>query len=35
MVHEGRWQLVKTDDGQLLTIPPTFGFLAESARGPD
>lgn len=35
MVHEGRWQLVKTDDGQLLTIPPTFGFATHSARGPD
>jgi hypothetical protein len=35
MVHEGGWQLVKTDDGQLLTIPPTFGFLKRSARGPD
>jgi hypothetical protein len=35
MVHEGGWQLVKTDDGQLLTIPPTFGFLRYSARGPD
>jgi hypothetical protein len=35
MVHEGRWQLVKTDDGQLLTIPPTFGFATHSARDPD
>jgi hypothetical protein len=35
MVHEGRWQVVKTDDGQLLTIPPPFGFTTHSARGPD
>jgi len=33
-VHEGNWQLVKCDDGRLLTIPPQTGFLA-SARGPD
>jgi len=35
MVHEGGWQLVKTDDGALLTIPPTFGFRNHPARGPD
>jgi hypothetical protein len=33
MVHEGKWQLVKTDDGQLLAIPPTFDSLA-TARSP-
>jgi hypothetical protein len=33
MVHEGEWQLIRTDDGEILTIPPTtFGQLA---RGPD
>jgi hypothetical protein len=35
MVHEGAWQLVKTDKGGLLTVPPTFGFLKYGARGPD
>jgi hypothetical protein len=35
MVHEGGWQLVKTDDGGLLTVPPTFGFRKYLARGPD
>jgi len=35
MVHEGGWQLVKTDDGELLTVPPTFGFDRWLARGPD
>jgi uncharacterized protein DUF222/HNH endonuclease len=35
MVHEGGWQLVKTDDAQLLTIPPTFSFNQRFARGPD
>ena len=33
MVHEGRWQLVKTDDGQVLAIPPTFDVYA-AARSP-
>jgi len=33
MVHEGEWQIVRTDDGQILTIPPApFG---RSPRGPD
>jgi len=35
MVHEGGWQLVKTDGAQLLTIPPTFSFNQRFARGPD
>jgi hypothetical protein len=31
--HEGGWQLVRTDDGRLLTIPPPW--LAHlSARAP-
>jgi Domain of unknown function (DUF222) len=33
MVHEGGWQLVKTDDGQMLTIPPLPG-LNYLARAP-
>jgi hypothetical protein len=32
MVHEGEWQIVRTDDGEILTIPPPFGRLP---RGPD
>jgi hypothetical protein len=33
MVHEGSWQLVRGDDGRMLTVPPlvTFG----PPRGPD
>ncbi len=33
LVHEGGWQLVKAEDGNLMTIAPTvtFGY----ARGPD
>jgi hypothetical protein len=34
MVHEGNWQLVRSDDGRLLTIPPTVTF-GPPARGPD
>ena len=34
MVHEGGWQLVRSDVGQLLTIPPTVTF-GPSPRGPD
>lgn len=34
MVHEGGWQLVKTDEGRLMSIAPTITFGA-SARGPD
>src|SRR5579859_2284756 len=33
-VHEGGWQLVKCDDGSLLTIPPPLSFRPLS-RGPD
>jgi hypothetical protein len=33
MVHEGNWQIVRTADGRILTIPPApFGQLP---RGPD
>src|ERR1700716_2643978 len=34
MVHEGNWQIVRGDDGRMLTIPPTVTFGAP-ARGPD
>ena len=33
MVHEGNWQIVRGDDGRMLTIPPTVTF--GLARGPD
>jgi hypothetical protein len=33
MVHEGDWQIVRTDDGRILTIPPTMTF--GQPRGPD
>jgi len=34
MVHEGNWQIVRGDDGNVLTIPPTMTFGARP-RGPD
>ena len=34
MVHEGGWQIVRADDGRILTIPPTIAF-GPSSRGPD
>jgi len=34
MAHEGNWQIVRGNDGQILTIPPTVTF-GPPARGPD
>ena len=34
MVHEGKWQLVRGDAGEMLAIPPYVRFGAP-ARGPD
>jgi hypothetical protein len=34
MVHEGGWQIVRGDDGRMITIPPTVTFGPPS-RGPD
>src|SRR3977135_4142497 len=34
MVHEGNWQIVRGDDGHMLTIPPTV-TSGPPARGPD
>lgn len=34
MVHEGKWQLVRLDDGRLLTVPPTVTF-GPRTRAPD
>ena len=35
MVHEGQWQLVKTDERNLLAIPPRLDLFQRLARGPD
>jgi hypothetical protein len=34
MVHEGEWQIVRADDGRVLTIPPITPYQ-RLARGPD
>jgi hypothetical protein len=34
LVHEGNWQMVRTEDGGILTVPPTLTF-GPSPRGPD
>ncbi len=34
MVHEGGWQIVKSNDGRMLTIPPTATF-GPAPRAPD
>jgi len=33
MVHEGGWQLIKTENGEVVTIAPTVTFGLP--RGPD
>jgi hypothetical protein len=32
-VHEGNWQIARTDDGHFITVPPPTGF-EPLARGP-
>ena len=34
MVHEGGWQIIRADDGSILTIPPITAFQ-RLPRGPD
>jgi hypothetical protein len=34
MVHEGGWQIVRSDDARILTIPPVTEYQ-RLARGPD
>ncbi len=34
MVHEGGWQIVRSDDGCVRTIPPLIAF-GPGSRGPD
>jgi Domain of unknown function (DUF222) len=35
MVHEGEWQLVKTEADGLLPVAPTHSFFGSLPRGPD
>jgi len=30
MVHEGGWQLIKTESGQIITIAPSSSFMGKS-----
>jgi hypothetical protein len=34
LVHEGGWQLVKTDDGPMHAVPPQLDIFQQLARGP-
>jgi len=34
MVHEGGWQIIRSDDGHILTVPPATAFQ-RLPRGPD
>jgi len=34
MVHEGNWQIIRGDEGRMVTIPPTITF-GSPAPGPD
>lgn len=33
MVHEGKWQLIKTESGGLLAVPPQIDLFARLASG--
>jgi len=34
LVHEGGWQLIKTDDGGMHAVPPRMDLFQQLARGP-
>jgi hypothetical protein len=34
MVHEGNWQIIKTDDGKVMPVAPMLTF-GPPTRGPD
>jgi hypothetical protein len=34
MAHEGGWQIVRSDDGRMLAVPPITEFQ-RFPRGPD
>ena len=35
LVHEGKWQLVKTESGEILAVPPLLDLFRRLARGAD
>jgi hypothetical protein len=34
MTHEGKWQLVLTDEGKILAIPPQLDLFRKFSRQP-
>jgi hypothetical protein len=34
LVHEGKWQLVKTEHGEIFAVPPQMDLFQQLARGP-
>jgi hypothetical protein len=34
MAHEGGWQVVRADDGRIITVPPSTDLFGPLARGP-
>jgi len=35
MVHEGGWQIARTEDGDYVTVPPQLDLFRQHTRGPD
>ncbi|TMB47146.1 MAG: DUF222 domain-containing protein [Chloroflexi bacterium] len=35
LAHEGKWQLVKTEGGEIFAVPPQMDLFRQLARGPD
>jgi hypothetical protein len=35
LAHEGKWQLVRTEDGEIFAVPPQMDVFGQLARGPD
>jgi hypothetical protein len=35
MAHEGKWQLVRTDKGEFLAIPPQLDVYQKFWRSPE
>jgi hypothetical protein len=33
LVHEGKWQLIKTDDGELIAVPPQLDLFERLTSG--
>jgi hypothetical protein len=35
MLHEGSWELIRSDDGRVIAVPPIADFVPDRARPPD